>query len=406
MKVGIIGLGRVGLPLALVFASRGIQVIGMDIENDRIKMLQQGKMPFIENDAEEILRAVIGKALNVATSNKEVMNTDTVILTLGTPVDDFMNPDYSQIEKALSDMTPYLKREQLIILRSTVSPGTTEYVKDYIEKRTNFKVGKNLFLAYCPERLAEGNAIKELFELPEIIGALDKKSASKAEGLFKNIKNEIYKTSATNAELLKLFTNMYRYINFAIANEFMIIAEQFGGNIYEIVGLASKNYPRGGPARPGFTAGPCLFKDGFFLANKIPFPELICSAWKINETIPYYLIEKVKEFKSLKDAEVGVLGLSFKADMDDTRASLSFKLVKILKREGAQVRIHDIYVKNGDLEGFLKGLDVLIVATAHKQYRDLPLSHYQRFVEQDCVVVDIWSIFGKSKIIWKINSDA
>ncbi|MCL0078848.1 hypothetical protein M1O56_04195, partial [Dehalococcoidia bacterium] len=191
-----------------------------------------------------------------------------------------------------------------------------------------------------------------------------------------------------------------------IANEFMIVAEQFGGNIYEIVELANKNYPRGGPARPGFTAGPCLFKDGFFLTNKIPFSELISTAWKINETIPYYLIERVKGFKSLKDAEVGVLGLGFKADTDNTRASLSFKLVKNLKREGAKVRTHDTYVKNDDLQHILKGLDILIVATAHKQYRDLPLDYYQKFVNKDCVIVDIWNIFGKGEVIWRIDKDA
>lgn len=406
MKLGIIGLGRVGLPIALSFASKNVPVIGMDIDEELLRTLRGGKMPFIESGAEEILKNKLGNTFKVTRDIKEVMNTDAIILTLGTPVDEFMNPDYSQIEVTLNQMISYLKEKQLIILRSTVSPGTTEYVKSFIEERTDFKIGENLFLAYCPERLAEGKAIKELFDLPEIIGTIDEKSAQKAEQVFKNIKKEIYKTTAINAELLKLFTNMYRYIDFAIANEFMIIAEQFGGNIYEIVKLASKNYPRGGPKRPGFTAGPCLFKDGFFLTNKVPFPELISTAWKINETIPYYLIERIKEFRSLKNAEVGVLGLGFKADIDDTRASLSFKLVKNLKREGARVRTHDIYVKNDNLDDTLKELDILVIATAHKEYRELPLDYYKKLVKKDCIVVDIWNVFEKEKFVWRIDSDA
>jgi UDP-N-acetyl-D-mannosaminuronic acid dehydrogenase len=237
-------------------------------------------------------------------------------------------------------------------------------------------------------------------ELPEIVGYLDEKSRDKAVMLFKKAHDEVYSSHAINVELLKLFTNMYRYINFSVGNEFLVIAEDWGANIHEIIELSNKNYPRGGPKIPGFAAGPCLFKDGFFLTSNIPFPDLITAAWKTNENLPGYLIQKAKRIKPIKGAKCVVLGLSFKADIDDDRASLSHKIKKIFKREMGEVVTHDVYLDNKDFEETLRGAEFLVIATAHKEYKK-PLDYYKKFIDQDCVIIDIWNIFKKNSVIFK-----
>lgn len=403
MKLAIIGIGRVGLPLALYFASKGIFTYGVDVDKKKVEVLVAKKMPFKEDGAQEVLERVVGKEFVPTTDFSKVREVDYVVMTLGTPVDEYLNPDFSQIEGALGALMPNLKEGQTIILRSTVSPGSTEYVKNYIEKQGKFRIGENLFLAFCPERIAEGKAMKELAELPEIVGTLDEKSREKAVALFKNIHEEVYASSAINVELLKLFTNMYRYINFSIGNEFLVIAEDWGANIHEIIDLSNRNYPRGGPRIPGFAAGPCLFKDGFFLTSNIAFPDLIAAAWKVNENLPGYLIHRAKKMKPLKGAKAVVLGLAFKPDIDDDRASLSHKIKKILKREMADVWVHDPYLENRKtLEETLKDADMVVVATAHKEYKQ-PLEFYKKLVKPDCVIVDVWNLFGKKSVMYRIS---
>lgn len=400
MKVCIIGIGRVGLPLAMYFASKRVFAYGIDIDENKVSMLKEGKMPFLEKDAPELLKKVIGKAFEPTTDFSKVSDCDAIILTLGTPVDEFLNPDFSQIDSSLKSLSSHLKEGQVLILRSTVSPGSTNYVKNFIEKERGFKVGENFFIAFCPERIAEGKALKELEELPEIVGGIDKKSTEKAVEVFKLLKDEVYSTNALNAELLKLFTNMYRYINFAIANEFMVIAEDWGADIYEIVELANKNYPRGGPKIPGFAAGPCLFKDGFFLTSNIPFSDLISTSWKINENIPAYLIQRAKKLKEIKGSKCAVLGMAFKANNDDDRASLSYKVKKIFERELADVKTHDVYKNGLDFEETIKNADFLVIATAHNEYKK-PLDYYKKFVKEGCVFIDIWNVFEKNSVIFR-----
>ena len=400
MKLAIIGIGRVGLPLALVFASKGIRVFGIDIDLQKLEKLKKGNMPFKEEGAQQLLESVINSQFEPTDDFSKVNECEYVILTLGTPVDEFMNPDFSQIDNSLEKIIPYLRENQTLVLRSTVSPGSTEYVKGFIERKTKLIVGENFYLVFCPERIAEGKAIEELEKLPEIVGCLDKKSAEKGKFLFKKLKDEVYTTTALNAELLKLFTNMYRYINFAIANEFMVIAETLGANIHDIIELSNKNYPRGGPKKPGFTAGPCLFKDGFFLTNNIPFPDLISASWRINENLPGYLIQIAKKLESIKGKKAVILGMAFKANSDDDRASLSHKIKKIFKRELAIVVTHDVYQNGPKFEEFIKDAEFLVIATAHDEYKK-DLEYYKKFIRKGCIVIDIWNIFKKDSIVFR-----
>lgn len=399
----MVGLGRVGLPLALAFLEKGSTVVGVDVDTKKLEQLQRGEMPFMERGAEPILRRWIQKRFTVTFDLQEaVSQASTIVLTLGTPVDEHMNPIFEQIEAALVKMTPFLKPGQLIVLRSTVYPGTTEYLKRFIERRTKLVVGESLFLAYCPERISEGNSLEELASIPQIVGTLDQESSLRAQTLFRHLTSKIIPSDARSAELAKLFCNMYRYIGFAIANEFMMIADNYERNIYEIIELVNKDYARGGLKKPGFAGGPCLYKDGFFLINDIPYNELISIAWKINETVPAYLINKIKTLLPLDGRKVAILGLAFKRDIDDSRNSLSYKAKKIFVKEGAQVFLHDPYLKPVELSVVLQDADVVLLAVNHQSYKELSLQKIAQWVKPDCLLCDIWNILGTNRIVFRI----
>ena len=405
--VAVVGVGRVGLPLAIVLADSGFRVFGIGKFPHKMDFLNHGVMPFAERGAEKLLEKYAGKSLYFTASYEPVRQSDIVILTLGTPVDENMNPVLDQINESLASALPYLKRGQLIILRSTVSPRTTIYVKDTIEMKTGFKVGKNLFLAFCPERIAEGNSIAEIKEVPQIIGGVDKASTKLAKDFFTGFGVSCLTTDSVSAELAKLFTNMYRYISFAIANEFMVIAENFNRNIYEIVHLVNDGYKRGGLVLPGLTGGPCLFKDGFFLVNENPFLDLIVASWKINEALPLFILKKLRERVNLKNKKITILGLAFKPEIDDIRESLSFKIRKALLREHAKVVLHDPFVTeyksqevSHDLKTAITGAQIVIIAMRHKEYvrRQKEIGQW---LDKKAYICDIWNIFDTNKLIYK-----
>jgi len=255
----VIGIGRVGLPLALVLAKdTGSMVFGIGRDLKKINQINKGIMPFIEKGAVPLLKKHIARDFVATTDYSVIGKSDYVILTLGTPVDENMNPVYAQINESIMCAMPYFKPGQTLILRSTVSPRTTKYVQCLVEDNTDLRIGKNFFLAFCPERISEGNSIDETKSIPQIVGADDKKSLKKADIFFKRMGIATMLTDSVSAELAKLFTNMYRYINFAIANEFMVLAQNYHKDIYEIVNLVNYKYKRGGLGMPGLTAGPCL----------------------------------------------------------------------------------------------------------------------------------------------------
>lgn len=404
--ISVIGIGRVGLPLALVLANSGYKVYGIGRNKEKIEKLKRGIMLFKEKGAEKLLSESIHTSFIPTIHFTSIQKSHAVILTLGTPIDENMNPVYDQINSVLASIIPKLTKNQLIILRSTVSPGTTHFVKEKLSEKGKFIVGKDIFLAFCPERIAEGNSISEMKEIPQLIGGIDPVSALKAKEFFESFGTHCLITDATTAELAKLFTNMYRYISFAIANEFLVIAENFNRNIHEIVHLVNHGYKRNGLALPGLTAGPCLFKDGFFLINDNPFVDLIATSWKINEAMPLFLIKKIKENTQLNKKKVAILGLAFKPDIDDIRESLSFKLRKALLHEHAEIALHDPYVKKYNrqkiskrLEDVLPNADVVIIATNHTKYKEQK-KHLLKLMRKGTVICDIWNIFEKGKIVF------
>ena len=405
ISIAVVGLGRVGLPLALFFAEKGNIVFGIDVDLAKVNTLKRSEVPFIEEGAQAILKKYLGKSLFVSADFAPLSKAKIIILTLGTPVDENMNPSLVQIDQALDSSKPFFKKGQLLILRSTVSPGTTEYVRSHLTE-LGFKVGTNFFLAFCPERIAEGKSLKELSEIPQIVGGIDKNSTKRAKEFFMENNIEVNSADSVSAELAKLFTNMYRYINFAIANEFMILAGNYHRDIYQIVNLVNKNYKRGGLALPGLTGGPCLFKDGFFLIGDVPFSDLIATSWKINESIPLFLIKQVRNRTKLEGKKAVILGLAFKSEIDDIRESLAFKVKKALERERAKVYLHDPYVPGyqNDLDEVLKDADLLFIATNHNFYKKLDIKTVRKLVSKSCVVCDVWNIFKTHKIIFTIKS--
>lgn len=403
--VSVVGIGRVGLPLALFLANKGHTVYGLDVDEAKVSVISKKQLPFMEEGAQELLDKYINKTFFATTDFGNLSKSKVIILTLGTPVDENMNPSLVQIDRALATARPYLKRGQLLILRSTVSPGTTEYVRSYLNDE-GFKVGSDFFLAFCPERIAEGKSIQELAEIPQIIGGVDRTSTQKAAEFFKGLKIDVNRSDSVSAELAKLFTNMYRYINFAIANEFMILAGNNHRDIYRIVDLVNKNYKRGGLSLPGLTGGPCLFKDGFFLVGDVPFADLITTSWKINESIPLFLIKNVRDRIRLEGKKAVILGLAFKAGIDDTRESLAFKVKKALERERAKVFLHDPYVPGyqSNLDEILKDADLIFLATNHNYYKKLDIAKVKKLVSKNCVICDVWNVFKTNKIIFTIKS--
>lgn len=412
--VSVVGIGRVGLPMALVLADEGFRVYGIGRNQAKIDEIKKGRMPFIEEGAPPLLKKWVNKRFFPTTSYDVIKESDVIILTLGTPIDENMNPVLDQINAAFKSMMPHMKKGQLIILRSTVSPRTTEYVAEILDNTRKFKTGKDIFLAFCPERIAEGKAVDEIKSIPQIVGGINSVSTEKASGFFRSMGVTVIETDSRSAELAKLFTNMYRYISFAIANEFMVISESFNRNIHEIVGLVNKGYRRGGLALPGLTAGPCLFKDGFFLINDNPFLDLIAASWKINESMPLFVIRKLKERVNLKNKKVALLGLAFKAEIDDIRESLSFKIRKALLREHAKVTLHDPFVKEysqqeiiPDLETALKGAQVVIIATRHGQYTK-EREKILKLAGKSAIICDMWNIYENNKFIFRastVNND-
>jgi len=403
-SVAVVGLGRVGLPLALFLADRGVTVHGVDLDAASVSGLWRRKMPFKEKGALTVLRRVLGKTFFPADSYDSVPGVRYIILTLGTPVDEHLNPVFDQLDDAISRLLPHLRKGQVIILRSTVSPGTTEHVARFISARTRLKSGRDVFVVFCPERIAEGVSLEELPVIPQIVGAEQPQARRLAERLFKVITPTVLHTDCLSAELAKLFCNMHRYIDFAIANEFMVLAHRHGRDIHHLVRLVNQDYPRKGLKRPGLSGGPCLYKDGLFLLGHSPFTELISVAWRVNESVPAHLVDEIKKLTPLDGKRVALLGLGFKRDIDDTRNSLSFKARKVFRAAGADVVLSDPFVKSTPMKEALKDADVVFLAMNHTAYRKLHLPELRKLVRPNAVICDIWNLLGTDQTVFRIGS--
>jgi UDP-N-acetyl-D-mannosaminuronic acid dehydrogenase len=382
------GAGHIGLPLAIMFASKGLKTIIYDISEDAVTRISFGDMPFLEPGAEPLLRKAISNGNLVATSSPDaVRECENVVFVIGTPVDEHLNPDPMALSRSIEKISGNLSDDQLIVLRSTIFPGVTAAVGTTL-RNLNIKAD----LAFCPERIAEHNAVEELVSLPQIVSGTSESAVARAKKLFTTLTPEVIVVSPEEAELAKLFTNTWRYIKFAIANQFFMMANDRGLDYEKIREAIRYNYPRANDLpSAGFAAGPCLFKDTMQLAafsdNKFALGH---TAMLVNEGLPLYIVTRLEvKYPDLANMKIGILGMAFKGESDDIRSSLSYKLKKILEFKSKQVLCADPYVASSADASLLSELEVLtqsdliIIATPHKRYRDLYTIK---------PVIDIWNI--------------
>jgi UDP-N-acetyl-D-mannosaminuronic acid dehydrogenase len=366
------GCGHVGLPLGIALARAGHDVTLVDASEDRVRDVASGHLPFLEEGADSLLPGLLASGrLRATTSDAAIGESDVAILTIGTPVDEYLDPETGTFDRSLDLVLDRVRAGQLVVLRSTVFPGTTERVARRAEER-----GLSVDVAYCPERIAQGRALVELPSLPQLCAGVTPDATRRASELFASLGASIIEITPLEAELAKLFANAYRYLNFAISNQFYMIAQRFGADFHRIHAAATKDYPRlAGFAGAGFAGGPCLLKDTMQLAafNHADFA-LGQAAMMVNEGLPAFVVERLASRRDLASQTVGILGMAFKGDSDDTRDSLAFKLRKILRLRCRRVLCTDPHVRAGDLaslETVLAESDVLVVGACHAEYRDL-----------------------------------
>lgn len=390
-KIVIIGgCGHVGLPLGIVFADAGLRVSLLDVNESSIAQVNSGRMPFLENGAEEVLRSVIGSRL-VATSDMACLcDANAAVAVLGTPVDEHLNPTVTELHSNLDAALEQLPDNALLALRSTVYPGVTKLVFDRVQGR-----GRKIHIAFCPERIAEGKAMEEIRSLPQIISAFEPEALAMARDLFSRINPDLIELSPLEAELAKLFTNSWRYLNFAVSNQFYVLAQSYGVDFYRIYEAVTRRYPRMKSfARAGFAAGPCLLKDtlqlsafsgnNFFMGH---------AAMLINEGLPNFIVSQLRE-SGLGDKKVAILGMAFKADSDDKRESLSYKLRKLLVLEAKEVLCTDPYIADAgfvSLEQAISRADIIIFGAPHSAYQSLAIPQGKR-------IVDVWGFWQEHHV--------
>jgi UDP-N-acetyl-D-mannosaminuronic acid dehydrogenase len=376
------GCGHVGLPLGLAFAERGLQVVLYDVDRAAVEEVALGRMPFEEAGTQAVLERVLGSRLTVTTDPSVVSTAENVVIVIGTPVDEHLNPDPNAVSASIGELLPYLVDGQLLVLRSTLYPGTTALVEAAVARS-----GKRLDVSFCPERIAEGQAMVELFELPQIVSGRTQSVLDRSAKLFGTLASQMVPMLPEEAELAKLFTNTWRYIKFATANQLFMMATDFGLDYERIRQGLRLDYPRAADLPgAGFAAGPCLLKDTMQLAafNNNNFV-LGHAAMLVNEGLPLYLVSRLEARYPLGGMTVGILGMAFKGESDDIRSSLSYKLRRILRFKAAEVLCHDPYVRVDQtlrpLHEVLEQSDLLILAAPHRCYEELTT---------DVPVVNIW----------------
>ena len=389
-KIVIIGgCGHVGLPLGVKFALAGASTVLVDINENSVATVNKGRFPFLEQEGDGQLQQALEKGLRATSDPEFCRDADVMVFVTGTPVDEHLNPKISEVVKIFEIYEQYFSDEMLIVMRSTLFPGTMEHLHQRVKG-----LGTNIKLAFCPERVSQGYALDEIDSLPQIVSSFDEESFQAAYKVFAALAPEIIRLEPLEAEITKLMANAWRYLEFAIGNQFYMIAEKSGVDFYRIFEAVRHEYPRAkGYKSPGFAAGPCLFKDTMQLASYFDHQFYLGhSAMLVNEGLASFVVEKMSAELggNLWGKKIGLLGMAFKANNDDIRESLSYKVKKGLEFQGAEVVFHDPYLpESSQLSEVLKDSDGLILCTPHKEYKELKLSQ---------PVVDVWGTYRASDL--------
>ena len=387
------GAGHVGVPLVLSFAAKGFTVNINDLNENSLAMLKAGRLPFIEYGADSLLtKALADQRLIFTSKPSEISTKGPVIITIGTPVDEFLNPERRVVQDCIDALLPYLRDGQLLVMRSTLYPGTTDWIDDHLKRQ-----GRNLKVAFCPERIVQGYGIEELSRMPQIISGTSRAAEDEAAALFGLIAPELVRVKPIEAEFVKLFNNAYRYIEFATTNQFYLIAKSAGLDYHRILQAMKHNYPRAkNIPQPGFAAGPCLVKDTMqllaFARNEFSLGN---SAILVNEGLVLHVIADLRRNYDLSKMTLGLLGMAFKAEIDDVRASLSYKFKKALIGQAREVLTTDPFVTTDPsllpLDEVVERSDLLILCTPHRCYKNVDLKGKP--------AVDVWGFLENANVV-------
>lgn len=409
MKVAVIGTGHVGLPFALSLVEKGVDAVGVDKDPDLRKTINEDRtIPFKEPGYDSILES---SDFEIKENIEDVKGANYYLVTVGTPLKQHVESDLDNVNQVLNSLEDNLEQDDTIIFRSTLAPKTTQYIKNKLEQDTEFTVGENLYLAYCPERITQGNSKEELEELPQIIGAQDERSFENAKNLFGHFDVEILRTEYVSAELAKLINNASRYTYFAVANSVAKIAMDHEVNPHHLLELTNYDYPRPIQDDPGFAGGPCLRKDFGMITESNRHGDIFHEAWRTNESLPLFLVEKTTDrFGSLSNKDCLVLGYTFKRDSDDPRDSLTKKFLRYLFKENpGSIAVSDPFIEGPQLtESFadfrsnyleaLEDADVCFVCTNHSEYENNSDQIISRAKEEGVNIVDIWDALETNQV--------
>jgi len=406
-KIAIIGLGYVGLPLACLCARKGYYVLGIDKNPKIVNLVNQGVSHIKDKKLEIELRKQKGK-IKATTSFQNLSKVNYIIVCVPTPVNNNHKPDLKPLKSALKGISKFLKKGQLVIIESTIYPGTTEEIVKPILEESGLKVGKDFFLAHCPERIDPGNKRWSLDKIPRVLGAITKEGKKKATKFYKSIINaEILELNSIKAvEAVKITENTFRDVNIAFINELAKSFDKFDIDIIEVIRGASTKPFGFMPFYPGCgVGGHCIPVDPYYLIEKakgIGFNhKFLKLARMINNSMPAYTVSLLEsKIDNLKDKKIGVLGLSYKADVDDTRESPALKIREILEEKKAKVFVFDPFIPEkssvSSLEELLKKVDYLILATDHREFKDMDLEKLKE--NKIKIIIDGRNCLNKEKI--------
>ena len=402
MNICIIGLGYIGLPAAAMFASNGHKVIGVDINNKVIDALEKGEVIIEEPYLKNMVKQEVASGNLIA--SKEPQEADAFIIAVPTPLTKDKKADMSLVKKATESIVPYLKKGNIIVLESTSPTGTINNMIIPILKKSGLKIGEELYVGYCPERVLPGQILFELVNNNRIIGGVNRKSAEKIKYLYQTfVKGEIYLTNTTIAEMCKIVENTYRDVNIAFANELSKICENTGTDVWEVIKLCNK-HPRVNIHQPGpGVGGHCLAVDPWFIVEKNPeFARIIKLARETNDSMPQFIFNKIENIlKNIKGVKkVTILGITYKANIDDTRESPVINLIKLLEKHNYKISVVDPYVKEfrykvENVTEAAKDSDLILLAVNHKDFKKLDFDNFRKNMRNN-IILDTRNYFNKN----------
>ncbi|MCT4595512.1 MAG: nucleotide sugar dehydrogenase [Anaeromicrobium sp.] len=377
-KICVIGLGYIGLPTTAILALHEYKVIGVDINEKILEKLNKGEIHFTEPFLGNIVKTMVDKEKIMGKTQPE--KADVFIIAVPTPCKEDKSCDLTYLISAVKSILPYIEKDNIIIIESTIPPGTTDgIIKSIIEEKTKFKVGHNIYLAHCPERVLPGNIIKEIVENNRIVGGCTRECSQKAANVYRAfVKGEIFVTDAKTAEMSKLMENTFRDVNIALANELVTISNHLQINGLDVISIANK-HPRVNIHNPGpGVGGHCLAIDPYFIIEKAPqLSNIISTARKVNSSMPHYILSNVKELmKDIHNPKIAVFGITYKGNVTDIRESPAIEIIKLLENENFKISIYDPHVQGENLnivsiDEAVEGADMILILAAHDEFKNL-----------------------------------